>query len=161
VNVLVVSDTHVPDHARALPPVLSPHLEWAEQILHAGDLTGADVLTELRAYAPVHAVLGNMDGWGVRELGLPERLQVTLAGVAIGMVHDSGSRDGREARLRRRFPEASVIVFGHSHMPVNDLRDGVLYLNPGSPTWKRRAAWPSVIRLTIGAEGADAELIRL
>jgi uncharacterized protein len=161
VKVLVVSDTHVPDHARALPPELGPHLEWAEQILHAGDLTGADVLAELQAYAPVHAVLGNMDGWDVRELGLPEQLQVTLEGVAIGMVHDSGARDGREARLRRRFPQASAIVFGHSHMPVNDLNEGVLYLNPGSPTWKRRAAWPSVMRLTIAPEGVDAELIRL
>lgn len=160
-NVLVVSDTHVPDHARALPPALGPHLEWADQILHAGDLTSADVLTELQAYAPVHAVIGNMDGWDVREMGLSEQLQVTLAGVAVGMVHDSGSRAGREARLRRRFPEASVIVFGHSHMPVNDVYEGVLYLNPGSPTWKRRAAWPSAMRVVVGDDGIDAKLIRL
>ena len=73
----------------------------------------------------MEAVVGNIDVRDVREMGLSEQLQVRIAGVAAGMVHDSGSRDGREARLRRRFPEASVIVFGHSHMPVNDLCDGV------------------------------------
>ena len=54
-----------------------------------------------------------------------------------------------------------MIVFAHSHQPVNELLDGVLYLNPGSPTWKRRAAYPSVLRLVIGAKGVDAALIRL
>jgi hypothetical protein len=77
------------------------------------------------------------------------------------MVHDAGPRQGRAARLRNRFPAAAVIVFAHSHQPVNELVDGVLFLNPGSPTWKRRAAYPSVLRLVIGAEAADATLIRL
>jgi len=119
------------------------------------------VLTELEAYAPVHAVLGNIDGWDVRAAGVPEQLQLSLGGVEVAMVHDAGPRQGREARLRRRFPAAAVIVFAHSHQPVNELVDGVLYLNPGSPTWKRRAAYPSVLRLVIGADGPDATLIRL
>jgi putative phosphoesterase len=149
VNTLVLSDTHVPDHARALPASLGPHLEWAEAILHAGDLTSADVLAELRAYAPVHAVLGNIDGWDVRALGLPDTLQLELDGVRVAMIHDSGQRVGREQRLRRRFPEADLIVFGHSHQPVDAVVDGVRLLNPGSPTWKRRAAEPTVARMRI------------
>jgi len=161
VNVLVLADTHIPDHAPALPEALLPHLEWAELILHGGDATSTDVLTELEAHAPVHAVLGNIDGWDVRAAGVPEQLQLSLGGVEMAMVHDAGPRQGREARLRRRFPEATVIVFAHSHQPVNELLDGVLYLNPGSPTWKRRAAYPSVLRLVIGARGVDAALIRL
>jgi hypothetical protein len=161
VNVLVLADTHIPDHASALPEALLPHLEWAELILHGGDATSTDVLTELEAHAPVHAVLGNIDGWDVRAAGVPERLQVSLGGVELAMVHDAGPREAREARLRRRFPEAAVIVFAHSHQPVNQVVDGVLYLNPGSPTWKRRAAYPSAMRLVIGAGGADATLIRL
>ncbi len=52
-------------------------------------------------------------------------------------------------------------MFAHSHQPVIELVDDVLFLNPGSPTWKRRAAYPSVLRLVIGAEGVDAALIRL
>ena len=160
-NVLVLADTHIPDHAPALPEALLPHLEWAELILHGGDATSTDVLTELEAHAPVHAVLGNIDGWDVRAAGVPEQLQLSLDGVEVAMVHDAGPRQGREARLRKRFPTAAVIVFAHSHQPVNQLVEGVLYLNPGSPTWKRRAAYPSALRLVIGAGGADATLIQL
>jgi putative phosphoesterase len=159
VNVLVLSDTHVPDHARALPASVAPHLEWAEVILHAGDLTSADVLSELRAYGPVHAVLGNIDGWDVRGLGLPETLQLELGDVRVAMVHDSGQRAGREQRLRRRFPEADVIVFGHSHEPVDTVVDGVRFVNPGSPTWKRRAAQPTVARMTIAGGVAQSEIV--
>ncbi len=158
-NVLVLSDTHVPDHARALPASLGPHLEWAEVILHAGDLTSADVLAELRAYAPVHAVLGNIDGWDVRSLALPETLQLGLEGVQVAMIHDSGQRVGRERRLRKRFPEADVIVFGHSHEPVDTVADGVRFLNPGSPTWKRRAAQPTVVRMVIAGGVVEAALV--
>ena len=160
-NVLVLADTHIPDHASALPEALLPHLDWAELILHGGDATSTDVLTELEGYAPVHAVLGNIDGWDVRAAGVPEQLLLSLGGVEVARVHDAGPREGREARLRRRFPEAAVIVFAHSHQPVNQLVDGVLYLNPGSPTWKRRAAYPSALRLVIGAGGPHATLIRL
>ena len=160
-NALVLSDTHVPDHARALPVTLVPHLEWADVILHAGDLTSADVLAELRAYAPVHAVLGNIDGWDVRALALPETLRLELAGVRVGMIHDSGQRVGREQRLRRRFPEADVIVFGHSHQPVDAVVDGVRFLNPGSPTWKRRAAEPTVARMTIADGVVETSLVGL
>jgi putative phosphoesterase len=159
VKVLVLSDTHVPDHARALPASLVSHLEWAEVILHAGDLTSADVLAELRAYAPVHAVLGNIDGWDVRALGLPETLQLELDGVRVAMIHDSGQRVGREQRLRRRFPEADLIVFGHSHQPVDTLVEGVRFLNPGSPTWKRRAAEPTVARMTIADGVVETSLV--
>jgi putative phosphoesterase len=158
VNVLVIADTHVPDHARTLPAALDPHLRWAELILHAGDATSADVLTELEAYAPVHAVVGNCDGWDVRARGVPEQLQIEIDGVMVAMLHDAGQRLGREARLRRRFPQAQVVVFAHSHQPVNERFEGVLFLNPGSPTWKRRAAEPTVARLSTAGGSADAVL---
>ncbi|MDX6534898.1 MAG: uncharacterized protein QOF68_2642, partial [Gaiellales bacterium] len=68
-NVLVLADTHIPDFARSLPATLEPHLAWADRILHAGDATAADVLLELSSYAPVMAVMGNMDGWDVAAWG--------------------------------------------------------------------------------------------
>ncbi len=160
-RVLVLADTHVPDHARALPASLAPHLEWAELILHAGDATSADVLVELSASAPVRAVVGNMDGWDVPGWGAAEQLELELEGVRVAMLHDSGARHGREARLRRRFPDAGVIVFAHSHQPVNEVADGVRFLNPGSPTWKRRAPEPTVARLTLAGGRAEAELVPL
>jgi putative phosphoesterase len=160
VNVLVLADTHVPDHARALPERLVPHLDWAELILHGGDITSAATLAELETYAPVRAVCGNIDRWELREV-LPETLALELGGVTVAMVHDSGPRDGRERRLRRRFPDAEMIVFAHSHQPVNELVDGVRFLNPGSPTWKRRAPAPTVARLVVGDGALEPELVEL
>ena len=92
-NVLVLADTHIPDHAPALPVALLPHLEWAELILHGGDATSTDVLTELEAYAPVHAVLGNIDGWDVRAAGVP--------GAAAA---EPGRRGGGDGARRRAAP---------------------------------------------------------
>jgi putative phosphoesterase len=111
-------------------------LERADVVLHAGDILTGDVLELLAGYAPVHAVLGNND----HELAglLPERLELDLDGVAVGMVHDSGARRGREARLHRSFPRSALVVFGHSHIPWNAPGlDGQWLLNPGSPTDKR------------------------
>jgi uncharacterized protein len=161
VNVLVLADTHIPDFARSLPPALEPHLEWAERILHAGDVTSADVLAELSAYAPISAVMGNLDGWDVAAWGAPDELRTTIEGVPVAMLHDAGRRDGREQRVRTRFPEARLIVFAHSHQPVCDVQDDVLFLNPGSPTWKRRAPQPTAARCTFDAGRVEAELVAL
>jgi uncharacterized protein len=86
----------------------------------------------------VHAVLGNNDGPDVAAWGAPETLELELAGLAVAMIHDSGARAGRHARLRRRFPAARLIVFGHSHIPLDSCEEDVRIFNPGSPTDRRR-----------------------
>jgi putative phosphoesterase len=137
-RVVVLADTHVRDGGRG--PRLGERA-WAEVhaadvILHAGDVVEAGLLAELRAVAPVHAVLGNNDDALARVL--PASLVVDLDGVEVAMVHDSGARAGREGRMRRRFPTAAVVVFGHSHIPWNDEGlDGQLLFNPGSATQRR------------------------
>ncbi|MFC7614561.1 metallophosphoesterase family protein [Actinokineospora soli] len=113
-------------------------MRTADLILHAGDVCTAAVLDELATYAPVHAVLGNNDGPDVAAWGAPETLTLTLDGLRIGMIHDSGPADGRPARMRRRFPDADVVVFGHSHIPMDVTASGVRIFNPGSPTDRRR-----------------------
>jgi putative phosphoesterase len=122
----------------ALPTQLVELLDGADVILHAGDLIDPDVLPMLAGHAKVHAVLGNND---LELVGrLPDRLQLNLDGVRVAMVHDSGARTGRPGRLRRWFPEADVVVFGHSHLPANEAGEGGQRLfNPGSPTERRRA----------------------
>jgi uncharacterized protein len=137
-RVLVLSDTHSPRRWKACPPALLPHLDAADVILHAGDVCTPDVLDLLSTFAPVHVVMGNNDVPEVAEWGAPETLEVELEGVRIGMIHDSGQREGRAARLRRRFPAADLVVFGHSHIPLDETADGVRILNPGSPTDRRR-----------------------
>ena len=132
---VVLADTHIPRRAKGLPEELLPYLEEADLILHAGDLIEASVLEELTHYAPVRAVKGNLDP---PDVDLPETLEVGFGGAEVAMVHDSGRREGRRRRLARRFPETRVIVFGHSHVPFLEDEDGLLLLNPGSPTDKRR-----------------------
>ena len=100
VRVVVLSDTHAPRRWKSCPPRVAEHLRGADLILHGGDVCTAEVLDELAEYAPVHAVLGNND---VTMVGaLPERLVVDIDRVRVAMVHDSGAREGRAARMRRR-----------------------------------------------------------
>jgi uncharacterized protein len=139
VKVVVLADTHAPRRWRSCPPRVAGHLRGADLILHAGDVCTAQVLDELASYARVRAVRGNNDGPDVAAWGAPDVLEIDLGGVRLAMVHDSGPRPGRPARLRRRFPSADLVVFGHSHIPVNQpAGDGRRIFNPGSPTDRRR-----------------------
>ena len=155
---VVIADTHIPRRAKALPEGLLPHLERADLILHAGDLMDPRLLNELAAYAPVHAVRGNLDP---PDSGLPETLEFDLGGMPVAMIHDSGPKRGRRNRMRRRFPEARVVVFGHSHIPWLEDEGGLLLLNPGSPTDKRRQ--PDHTFALLGVEDGDvwAEIVTL
>ncbi|PSL55734.1 hypothetical protein B0I31_10425 [Saccharothrix carnea] len=137
-RVVVLSDTHAPRRWKSCPPEVAGHLRHADVILHAGDVCVASVLEELAQYAPVIAVCGNNDGPDVVAWGAPETVELELAGLRVAMIHDSGQATGRTARMRRRFPEADLVVFGHSHIPMDVTGDGVRVFNPGSPTDRRR-----------------------
>jgi putative phosphoesterase len=172
VRVLVVADTHLgPGQSGWLIDELTDELSATDVILHAGDVTDASVLDAFGAFAPVHAVKGNND----RTLALPERLIVELGGCRVALVHDSGPADGRQARLRRWFPDADLVVFGHSHLPWHtvdvrsrdvrsgdvrsrDVRSGDVrtgggdtqhQLNPGSAVQRRRARHRTVARVEL------------
>jgi len=151
-RVVVLSDTHLRSGGkRRLPDGAYRALDDAEVILHAGDIVTADLLHELSGFAPTHAVLGNND-LDPTLAHLPEARLEIIGGVRVAMVHDSGPRSGREARMRRRFPEAHVVVFGHSHIPWNQPGlDGQLLFNPGSPTERRAQPRP-----TLGVLDLDA-----
>ena len=153
---LVLSDTHLgPDQGERLTNLLGERLRIADAILHAGDVTDLSVLTVLAQFAPVHAVLGNND----HGLPLPEQRVVDLAACQVAMVHDSGDAAGRATRLRRWFPDADVVIFGHSHIPWNETQvrtaDGHVqhHLNPGSATQRRGSA----ACLSYRAEGGCGE----
>jgi hypothetical protein len=137
-RVAVLSDTHAPRRWKACPPEVARRLEGVDLILHAGDVCRAAVLEELAAFAPVRAVLGNNDEPDVAAWGAPETLELDLDGLPVAMVHDAGPAPGRARRLRRRFPGAGLVVFGHSHVPLDLTAEGVRIFNPGSPTDRRR-----------------------
>ena len=138
-RVVVLSDTHAPRRWRTCPPAVAASLRQADLILHAGDVCTASVLTELAGYAPVTAVVGNNDDASVAEWGAAPTAELDLDGLRVAMVHDSGATAGRMARLRRRFPRADLVVFGHSHIPLDESAPGLRIFNPGSPTERRRA----------------------
>ncbi len=162
VRVVVTGDTHLGARRRGpLPAALLAACAEADRILHTGDVTDAGLLDELAALAPLDGVAGNCDGWDVAAR-LPSEQTVEIGGVRIALVHDSGPERGRRERLRARFPGARVVCFGHSHLPVCDDRDGLLLLNPGSPTERRRAPWHSYAELAIGpARALEARIVRV
>jgi putative phosphoesterase len=138
VKVIVMSDTHAPRRWRRCPPAVAAQLHGADLILHAGDVCTAGVLDELAGYAPVRAVRGNNDGPDVAAWGAPDTQELDLDGLRVAMIHDSGPAPGRPARMRRRFPGAELVVFGHSHIPLDHADSGQRIFNPGSPTDRRR-----------------------
>ncbi len=159
--VALIADTHLPRGKRALPPSCVDQLRRAELIVHAGDLTTTALLDELRDYGEVLAVRGNADDEHLK-INLPEQLELELDGPRLAVVHDGGRRARRRERLRRRFPDADAVVFGHSHMPMHETgEDGFQIFNPGSPTDKRRAPGHTMGLARANARGLRFELVEL
>ena len=157
----IVSDTHLPRGNRALPDDCLERLAAADAILHAGDLIELSVLELLQSLGPpVHAIRGNVDSAEL-QARLPLVRTVEADGARIAMIHDAGPADGRLARMRRRFPEADAVVFGHSHLPLHEERDGFAIFNPGSPTERRRAPHHTMGLATAEDGRVRFELVRV
>src|ERR1700726_840391 len=146
----VVSDTH-----GLLRPEAVEALRGSDRILHAGDVGAPKILEALTKIAPVTAVRGNVDtaSWA---RALPETEVIETGGVSIYILHDRGQLDLKPESARFR-----VIVFGHSHQPKIEEKNGVLYFNPGSAGPRRFSLPVSVGRLTIGAGKVRAQLVEL
>jgi uncharacterized protein len=139
VEIAIISDTHLPRGDRRLPQSCVERLAAADLIIHAGDLSTLPVLQDLQSHGTVVAVHGNVDSADVHA-ALPEAALVRADGATIAVIHDAGPSSGRIARMRRRFPDAAAVVFGHSHIPLHERdADGFQIFNPGSPTERRRA----------------------
>ncbi|MFF9776454.1 metallophosphoesterase family protein [Streptomyces sp. NPDC013978] len=138
-RLLLLSDSHLPKRAKALPAPLLAELPRADVVVHAGDWVDEDTLDLLQARSRrLIAVYGNNDGPGLRAR-LPEVARAELAGLRLAVVHETGPAQGREVRCAARFPDTDVLVFGHSHIPWDTTAStGLRLLNPGSPTDRRR-----------------------
>lgn len=159
-RVAIVSDTHMPARASKLPEALKQGLAQADLILHAGDWTSQDVYEMLSAYAPVEGIAGNNDGLDiVRSLGY--RKIVTVAGRRVGLVHGHGRSGTTESRAVEAFAgeQVDVIVFGHSHSPLYREHNGVILMNPGSPTDKRRQPLFSYGLMDFTSASIDGKII--
>lgn len=136
----VVSDTHMPRHARALPAALRTGLAGVDFIVHCGDMIDSMAIPLFESIAPLHAVAGNNDPPALHAR-FGERVILEAGGVRIGAVHGhTGTGRSTPIRALRAFADerVDVILFGHSHVPYCERHEGVLLFNPGSPTDKRR-----------------------
>ncbi len=138
-KLLLISDTHLPARARELPPQVWAEVEAADVVVHAGDWVEVALLDELEERSKrLIGVYGNNDGPALRAR-LPEIARAELAGVRLALIHETGAKQGREQRCAAQFPDADVLVFGHSHIPWDTVApSGLRLLNPGSPTDRRR-----------------------
>lgn len=152
-RLLLLADTHVPKRARSLPAAVRRAASQVDLVVHAGDWVDESVLDELLAIAPVQGVWGNNDGDDLRAR-LPEVARAEIDGVRLAVVHETGPAAGREKRMDAAFPDADVLVFGHSHIPWDsETPAGLRLLNPGSPTDRRRQPACTLMTATLSDGG--------
>jgi putative phosphoesterase len=149
ITVGVISDTH-----GLIRPEALAAMHGADHIVHAGDVGGPEVLAALRAIAPLTAVRGNNDT-GAWATGLPETATLSLNGVVIYVLHDL-----KLLKINPRTSGFAAVIAGHSHRPLQETRDGILYFNPGSAGPRRFKLPVSIGRLRIGG-GIAAEIVEL
>ncbi|PPA70722.1 metallophosphoesterase family protein [Jeotgalibacillus proteolyticus] len=138
-KIIVLSDTHMPRMAKKLPSALIPHLNEADAIIHAGDWQTKEIAEELRQFAPVYGVTGNVDEPALHNV-FDKSITLTFHSLTIGVTHGDGKGKTTEQRALDQFKgeELDLLIFGHSHIPLYKEKDGLVLFNPGSPTDKRR-----------------------
>jgi len=139
----LISDTH-----GLLRDEVFDHFEGVDLILHGGDVGNPDILTQLAALAPLHAVFGNTDGFEVRDLA-PARVELELAGWKVLVTHGHELGAPSPDRLLRAYEGRDVIMYGHTHCPLVEQVDGVLLVNPGAAGPARFDLTPSIAILTL------------
>ena len=149
-RLLLIADTHLPRRARDLPAQVWAEVDAADLVVHAGDWVDVELLDRLeRRASRVLGCWGNNDGPELRAR-LPEVARMTIDGLRLAVVHETGGRTGREARADQAHPDTDVLVFGHSHIPWDSVTPaGMRLLNPGSPTDRRRQPTCTYLTATI------------
>jgi len=158
VKIGVISDTHIRDSTHKLPGALLDAFKDCELILHAGDLVDLSVIDQLIKVTKVEAVRGNMD-LPKTQAALQDKKILDLCGKKICLMHGYGNPKNLINVLKKSLSKykPNVIVFGHSHVPMNEYVDGVLFFNPGSATDTIFSTYRSygIIEMTKGKIKAD------
>lgn len=146
----VISDTHIPKMAKDIPKAVYNGFKNVDLILHAGDFVEADFLKKLKDFKKTIGVYGNLDSGEVTNI-LKAKEIIEVGGFRIGLIHGWGAPEGLTERIRMEFKDEKIdcIVFGHSHSPFNETKNGILFFNPGSPTDKIFAPYNSYGSLEI------------
>jgi hypothetical protein len=157
-KILVISDTHLSGISSGLPEPVVRELTSCDMLIHAGDFTGMNIYRELNSITNLVAVHGNSDGIGLTRL-LPSSLELNVENIRLGLVHGNGSQDTTIVNACSVFKNCDIIIFGHSHFPFNQIKNGVLMFNPGSPTDPRRAPGPSYGLITVENNSFNAKIV--
>lgn len=158
VKIGVLSDTHLHQVTDEFIAIYDRYLSDMDLVLHAGDVVSPNVVDFLNG-KNFHGVCGNMDPADVKEL-LPEKKILNLAGYRLGLTHGWGQSDGLEDRILPLFQNVDIIVYGHSHIASNHVRDGILFFNPGTATGYSASGAHSIGVLELG-ETVRGEIIHL
>jgi len=159
-KIVVISDTHMPRTAQDLPAGLYEEIAKSDMIIHAGDFVEIDILNKLRKLKPTKAVCGNMDSQAIRNELKPKEI-IEAGKFKIGLIHGYGAPADLVDTVASEFTGVDAIVFGHTHSPVNMMKDGVLFFNPGSPTDTIFAKTNSFGILDITDEAIKGKIIKL
>jgi putative phosphoesterase len=151
----IISDTHGLLRAQVFEVFAG-----VEHILHAGDVGDPGILDELAAIAPVTAVWGNVDGFDVRKR-TTEAAEVELGGVRIAVIHGMQFGSPTPEKVARAYPDAALVVFGHSHRPLVQPVGATLAVNPGSAGRQRFRDPVTVALAEIGGGKVTARLVDL
>jgi len=160
ITIVVLSDTHIPRVAGDMPAIVYDSIRDADLVLHAGDITEAPFFQNLGKLKKTVAVFGNMDSEELKST-LNEKEIVSVGKFKIGLIHGTGSTQNLDETVRNHFKNVDVIVYGHSHAPVNFVKNKILFFNPGSPTDKVFAAYNSFGILTITEEAIEGKIIKI
>ena len=157
-KIAVVADTH----SLELPAKLLKELKNVDLIIHAGDLCSLKDLNQFKKIKEVRAIYGNMDDADVRKI-LPKRLVFEIEGVRIGLYHGYGPPQKLVDEVSSEFKNDKVqlIIFGHSHQPLNETRGNVIFFNPGSPNDKVYSPYCSYGLLEINKGQIKTDIIKL
>ena len=142
-----------------LRTIVRHHFHDVDLILHAGDVVETSVLDMLQEFAPVEAVRGNMDTVPIQN-SFPSTKVLEIENMKIGLTHGDGTPQGIVERVRKYFTDVDAIVFGHTHQAMNEVRDGILFFNPGSPTDRIFAPYTSIGILEV-TDTIKGKIIRL
>ncbi len=132
-RIAIVSDTHIGQRLGNLPPVFYNLIDKPDVIIHAGDFTNVETLKEIQGLAEsFYGVVGNMDNSQIGNM-LPKENRFELNGVTFGLIHGWGAAGGLQDRVFEHFKDdkPQIIIFGHSHVPLQQKRGNTLLLNPG------------------------------
>lgn len=159
-RILVISDTHIPRVAHDLPAAIYDEIKKVDMILHAGDFVERSVYEKLKSLKDLRAVAGNMDSQFLKD-NLKAKEVIEVGKFKIGLVHGHGAKRDLINTVRNEFGKVDAIVFGHSHDAISIVKDGILFLNPGSPTDNIFAAYNSYGIIELDDKKIEGKIIKL